>query len=739
MFNSVYDKYKGYTKKQFEKREHEKIRANSKFFPHSTQDTFRIATKTGVIVLAVLTVFFQDLALIFEDALRNETTSYILAVPFILVYLIYRKRKMLRAVIPLENLDLPEEIRHLPIIAGITLSTTAILLYWYGSYTFTPLEYHMFALPIFAAGLLLVLFNTQTVRQLAFPIAFLTLLVPPPSEILYTLGSSLSVISSEASHIIISSLGIPSVLTSEYGNPIIQITRPGGATLSFAVDIACSGIYSLLGFLIFAVFIAYIIRDKPRKKLALFFIGFASIYILNITRITTILLIGYHYGEETALQLFHLLGGWFLIFTGALLLLAFAEKILRTPIFPKPAQQCSGCTLKPATSRTFCLICGRILKPAPVRFDRTDIIKITAMLASVILLVSIQVPVFALTEGPAQITAQTLAGEQRNIQLLPRIQGYTVEFVYRDKNFEEIAKQDASLVYAYQPVDRTRETIWVTVEIGSSTSLIHRWEVCLISARISHGRPVLATELALEDIQIQQNPPIIARYFAFQWVKTNETEAILYWYQTSEFFENDTTPQQRRVKISLIAYPATPQDIAEAENLLVPIATAIAQHWEPIKTWSQIALILSQNGAYFVAITTGLLAMVTVLYALKARQQKKSNTKAYQKLSQPAKQILDVVRETQETTVPTLHAIAATYTCRTGETIEKEKVLDRLSEAEKTGIVKNRIVSKEDEPTQIWRITTSSAKTPRIRKGRHSNSESEFKNRNPLFGRYVVN
>jgi len=664
-----------------------------------------LGLKIATIVAAALAIFHQDLAIIANDALQTEFMSHIIAIPFLLVYLIYRKRKMLRAVTPLESQDQPKKTRSLPTIVGIILSTTAMLVYWYGSYTFTPLEYHMFTLPIFATGLILILFNPQTLRQSAFPLAFLLFLTPPPSEIIYALGSTLSIISSEASYTIISSLGIPSTLTSEYDNPIIQITRPDGTAISFAVDIACSGIYSLIGFLVFAVFIAYIIRDKPWKKIALFLTGFSLIYMLNITRITTILLIGYHYGEEIALPLFHLLGGWILIFVGTLFLLIISEKILHTQIFTKP-QECSACNSNPESNLNFCLACGRILKPPSVRFQKTDMIKIAAITVSVILLVSIQAPVFALTEGPAQIIIQTPTGEQGNTQLLPQVQGYTLAFVYRDENFEERARQDASLVYAYAPTDKTKEYIWVTVEIGSSTSLLHRWEVCLISWQISHQRPALATQLDLKDIQIQQNPPIIARYFAFQWVKTNRTQVVMYWYETAKFMTNSTVPQEKRVKITLITYPDTPQNVTEAEDLM-PFAEAIVQHWQPIKTWTQIALLLSQNGAYLAASTSTLLVAIIVLYCFEATKRRKANAKAYQKLSKPNKQIIDTVLETKKTATPTLGAVAVTYKDRTGEPIEEEKLLQRLAEAEKTGIIKRDLASIQDEPTQIWKTQIS--------------------------------
>jgi len=316
---------------------------------------------------------------------------------------------------------------------------------------------------------------------------------------------------------------------------------------------------------------------------------------------------------------------------------------------------------------------------------------------------SIQAPVFALTEGPAQIIIQTPAGEQGNTQLLPQIQGYTLEYVYRDKNFEERARQDASLIYVYLPLDNTKESIWVAVEIGSSTSMLHGWEVCLISWQISHGRPAFVKQLDLKDIQIQQNPPIIARYFAFQWIKTNQTQAVIYWYETSTFMTNNTAPQQKHVKISLITYPDTPQNIAEAENQLIPFATDIASHWQPIKTWSQIALLLSQNGAYLATITSALLSILIVLYLLETRKQRQANAKGYQKLSKPNKQIIDIVLETKRIAPATLGAIATTYKNKTEEPVEEEKLLQKLSEAEKTGIIKSDIASIQDEPTQIWK------------------------------------
>jgi exosortase len=661
-----------------------------------------LALKALTITVATLILFHQDLAIIFSDALQSEITNYMLAIPFIFTYLIYRKRKMLRAVVPLENQNQPKETKHLPTIAGILLSIIAVLLYWYGSHTFIPLEYHMFALPLFVASLFLILFNPQTLRQLAFPIIFLIFLMPPPSEVLYGLGATLSIVSSEVSNAIVNAFGISSVITGEYGNPIIIITRPDGTPAQFTVGIACSGIYSLIGFLIFAAFIAYIIRDKPWKKLALLLLGLPLIYLLNIIRITIILFLGYSYGEETAMQTFHLFGGWILIFLGTLLLLTISEKIFKTQIFSKPIKKCVECHPKPQSSQGFCHTCGRIANPPSVAFKRSDIIKLAAIASAIILLISIQVPVFALTQGPPIVIVNTPSGQQISTSILPEIAGYNLYFSYRDKEFEEIAEQDMALVYSYVPIEQSNKPMYVVIEMAQTRSSLHPWETCLITWPATHGYQPSVTQIELRDIQLIQNPPIISRFFVFNYTATNQTQAVLYWFESAIFTANATS-QQKHVKISLITYPENPNDLPLMEQQMVTIGTTIASYWEPIKTWSQIALLLSQQGAYLAPTISALLIPLAILYILQERKQRKANTAAYQKLSNQNKQIIDAVLETEKTTTPTLKAIATTYKNKTTQPIEEQKLLQKLLETEKIGIVKGYIANKHDNPTQIWK------------------------------------
>jgi exosortase len=661
-----------------------------------------LGLKTVTIIAAVLGVFHQDFAIIMNNSLNSDLSSYLLAIPFLFAYLIYRKRRMLRTAARLETNDQPKSTRHLPTIAGILLFASAILFYWYGSYTFTPLEHHLLTLPFFAAGLTLILFNTQTLRQLAFPIAFLAFLAPPPIEVLRTIGSTLSVTSSQATHAFINILGIPATLTSESGNPVIQITRPTGEIVPFTVSIACSGIYSLLGFLVFAVFVTYMIRDKPWKKLALFLTGLLLVYALNIIRISTVLIMGYNFGEEMATQLFHLLGGWLIIFAGTLIVLILSEKAFHTKIFAKPKQTCPECTSKTIAARTFCQNCGTILQPSPIKLHKSDIAKIAAIAVSLVLLTSIQAPVFALTQGPAVVIVDTPSGQQVTTSILPTISGHDLSFVRREREFEAIAGQDMALIYSYTPTDTLQKTVFATVEIASSRQNLYNWELCLKTGQVYPFGHEEVSQIELKDIQIVQNPPLIARYFAFRYTSTGTLQAILYWFESATFDVN-STPEQKQVKISLIAYPETQEELPLLETQLVTFATSVALYWQPIKAWSPAALFLSQQSPILATATSTSLCIIITLYMFEAIRQRKANAKAYLKLSKPNQQIINAVSETEKSTAATLQAVATIYRNSTGETAGTEEILQKLIEIEKTGIIRSSVANVQDQPTQTWK------------------------------------
>jgi hypothetical protein len=328
--------------------------------------------------------------------------------------------------------------------------------------------------------------------------------------------------------------------------------------------------------------------------------------------------------------------------------------------------------------------------------------KIATIAIIVGLLLLIQAPVFALTEGPAQVIIQTPSGEQGNTQILPQIPDYSLQYVYRDKNFEQISDQDASLIYAYTSTDKAKPTVWVGIEVAPTMSSLHSWEICLITSPLHQGYQPGVTKIDLRDVQTLANPPITARYFAFQYQSTNSTQLVLYWYETATFTVNGTS-QQKHVKISLITYPKTPEQVPEAETQLLPFATAINDYWQPIKTWTQISLAISQNGLALSTITTALIAATIVYWQILNTQKKRSLQILYGKLPEPDQQLLDAIRITQETGNPTTTNIATQLQQLTKTNTPPQQLQQKLEETANTGLITKTITNNNDEPTTTWK------------------------------------
>jgi exosortase len=664
--------------------------------------------KAITILIAVVALYFQDLQILFLDALHNEATNQTLLVAPIFIYLVYRKRKMIRAVTSLKETDqhtgILQRIGRSSTLIGILLFTASIIFYWYGSYTFMPLEYHILTLPIFTAGLVLVLFNLETLRQLIFPIAFLFFLTPIPEELLFRLSSALSTSTSFVSSAVANVLGANSVVSTGGINPTIIVLRPDNSILGFSLDTACSGVYPLIAFVMFAFFTAYIIRDKPWKKAVIFLVGIPLMYLLNILRIITVLLLGYRYGDELALQTFHLLGGLTLAVLGTLLLLAVTETVFKLKIFSirQKVQSCKECQSPAKETESYCHNCGRLLRYPKIKLGKIDITKIVAILVTVSFLVAIQVPVFALTQGPAQLIIQTPSGEKGNTQILPQIAAYDLDFIYRDKDFENTSQQDASLVYLYAPQDEASQNIWVSVEVAQQRSSLHRWEVCEVLWPETHGYEPNVKQLDLRDLQIQENPPIIARYFAFQSLGDNETELVLYWYETAAFTTNNTM-EEEQVKISIIAYLSSPLEIEKAEDQLLPFASAISNYWQPLQTWTPIALAISKNGSTLSAVPVALVICMILLSFVEAVKYRRAKTNLYAKLPREDQQIVDAVIKIKEKSRSTMQNIMATYQNMTATSLDLQHLRDKLARAEEVGLIRRRIINEHDEPIQTWK------------------------------------
>jgi len=178
---------------------------------------------------------------------------------------------------------------------------------------------------------------------------------------------------------------------------------------------------------------------------------------------------------------------------------------------------------------------------------------------------------------------------------------------------------------------------------------------------------------------------------------------VLYWYENA-FFDTGTSLEKEHVKISLIAFAKTPEEVSLIEERLLPFGKAIANHWQPIKTWSQIALTIAQHGNILIAITIALLPITLALRAVEKQKERKSNLRVYNKLAlEEDKLILQAVHQAAKEDKPTGNGIALCYRRLAGKPIESSLLLQKLNEAEEGGLVSKEIISRDDEPVLVWK------------------------------------
>lgn len=656
-----------------------------------------------LILLAIVIVYWRDFEILTNEALLSESASHIILVPFFVGFLLYQRKDLVKASLALEKVRKKMAFKYLDEVVGVALCLVAFLLYWYGSYTFYPLEYHLFSLPIFVAGTILVLFGLKVLLVLLFPILFLLFLIPLPAEILYTIGGAMANFNTQVSYTLLHTLGLPVTLQSSYGPPTIAVTGSSGQPMYFAVDLPCSGIYSFTAFLLFATFLVYIVTAPVFKKAGLFVFGFAVFGVLNIIRITAIVSLGYWFGEEIAMLIFHNVTGWLLILAGMFFILFVAEKFWKMQI-TRPSQEqpaCGRCDASLENFENFCSNCGRFLGVVHSKISSKFWSKlILLLLGTYLVTLSIQAPTFAVAQGPIGVTSN--ASWENATNVFPRVQDYQLRFLYRDVNYEKIARQDASLLYAYLPENVSNPTIYVDIGVADTISNLHNWEVCLITWQTYQGHNPLVKVLDSRDIQLLPDTPIIARFLVFK-SPANYTQVTLYWYERVNF-NVGLTVEQKYVRISLIILTLNSELYPQFEDKLLTFGQWIASYWEPLKSQSLISIGIPMQQS-LLGLAIAFVAVTKTVEYTNERRKKDYNLRIFNNFASPnEKLVLQTTQQlTRETKVVQTKLIVSTLAAKTDKPIKFKELVGILNRLEEYGLIKKDVVSIQGRPLLVWK------------------------------------
>jgi exosortase len=176
-----------------------------------------------------------------------------------------------------------------------------------------------FSLIVLLAGVILFLFGSQMLRAVAFPLAFLILMIPIPAIIYNQITFPLQLLASRLAAFWLELVNVP-VLRD--GNVLVM------SNYSLEVVEACSGIRSLVTLIALAVIYGHLVEPRRWVHWVLAILMVPIAIVSNALRVMGAGMIAHRFGPEAAEGFLHTFSGW-VIFVVALLALLGCHRVLR--------------------------------------------------------------------------------------------------------------------------------------------------------------------------------------------------------------------------------------------------------------------------------------------------------------------------------------------------------------------------------------------------------------------------
>jgi hypothetical protein len=201
-------------------------------------------------------------------------------------------------------------------------------------------------------------------------------------------------------------------------------------------------------------------------------------------------------------------------------------------------------------------------------------------------------------------------------------------------------------------------------------------------------------------VQTQENPPNHRRYFAFQYRDSSQTQVVLYWYQPPDSTSRHKPNLHRPNEPSPVSNFC--ENLTQSEDQLYTFAVAINQYWQPIQSWTRVAIIMSQNGLLLSETTAALLAAVVVYAIYLQNRARHFSENLYYKLPEQDRLLVKAVINTQEQGNASTENVAAEYQKLTNTPHTLEWVEEKLEQAQTAGLLEKKIASVNDYPALSW-------------------------------------
>lgn len=273
------------------------ITINNKYLSH--------IIKIGIIGGLCILLYAPTFSMFIYDWTNDENYSHGFLVPFIVAYLVWEKKTLLRQLNPQ------------PSIWGLGILFGGLMVYLLGT---VGAEWFLkrSSLIIVLGGLILYLYGKSYIKALIFPLVFLIFMVPLPAIIYKAMAFQLQLFVSTIAERVIGFIGIP-IFRS--GNILYLASGP------LSVEEACSGMRSIMALLALSSIFAYLMYRTWLKRWLIVAFALPIAVVTNIIRVTTTGILANYYGQKIAEGFLHTSFGW-IVFVIAFVLLFLLSQFL---------------------------------------------------------------------------------------------------------------------------------------------------------------------------------------------------------------------------------------------------------------------------------------------------------------------------------------------------------------------------------------------------------------------------
>ena len=274
----------------------------------------RARVQVAVLVGSVMVAFHYSLVTLTQDLTMDTPLAYAGLVPALALGLaaILRTPKRTEPAIHDRQLDY---IVGLPLIAGSLAMNIVVPRHITDLYWLWRLD--LLSLPLFVAGATALIFGVRVLWRQKLAIGYLLLAWPLPySVVLLRVLNGFTNLTISALTLTMRVIPVATPVAGTQGS-IFQISHHG-RSFPLSVASACSGVNSMVGFLLVGVLFAAIVQGPRLRKAAWLVGGMTLLWLVNLGRLVFIFLAGRLWGEGVAINVLHPFVGLFAFALGVI-------------------------------------------------------------------------------------------------------------------------------------------------------------------------------------------------------------------------------------------------------------------------------------------------------------------------------------------------------------------------------------------------------------------------------------